>query len=123
MGKRHKEDPNFTLPHLPPSHEAASVGLWDRWVTGEVFVHGSLLYGAYEGIKRAGWAFATLDEVTFKHAMFGPLPLEQWQQRMFAADLWAVYQALVVAVVPLVIYSGQSSRAPREAQLGTIGQI
>ena len=75
-------------------------------VTGDVWVDGSLLYGKYKALRRAGWAFASVaPDGTFQHAAYGSLPLPPHRHVILAAELWAVYMVLCVAAPPLRIYT------------------
>ena len=76
------------------------------FISGEVFTDGSLIHHRYPALRRAGWAFAVLDEAgQEKYACFGPLPLEQGRQSIFLAELWAIVMALQVAITPINIHT------------------
>ena len=55
---------------------------------------------------RAGWAFVVLrEDNTLAYGAYGPLPLEQRDHVILAAELWAVIMLLRNAVAPLRIHT------------------
>ena len=62
---------------LPVSYEVRHEGEHPGVITGEVFTDGSLLYGEFVPLRRAGWSYATLDASgeNLEFSAFGPLPL------------------------------------------------
>ena len=96
------EDPIGSLTPLPISHACETMGEEPGFISGEVFTDGSLIHHRYPALRRAGWAFAVLDEAGHeKYACFGPLPLEQGRQSIFLVELWAIVMALQVAIAPI----------------------